>query len=143
MKNVAQCSVVAMLRCSQDWNGNVSRGARQLAAQYSNAQRVQVLDSTIISSIPTPNPSNTHVTTTPTTTMAPLADYLPKTPTLASRAITSSTIAITRRNLSVNSTQKVTLGIIVAYVVVIALLWNIPYVRWVLWPFKVSFFCRR
>jgi membrane protein YdbS with pleckstrin-like domain len=42
------------------------------------------------------------------------------------------------RNLSVNDAQKVTLGIIVAYVVVIALLWNIPYVRWVLWPFKVS-----
>lgn len=79
--------------------------------------------------------------------MAPLADYLPKTPTLASRAIVTaaagSTVAITRRNLSVNSTQKVTLGIIAVYVVVIALLWNIPYVRWVLWPFKVSFFRRR
>lgn len=44
---------------------------------------------------------------------------------------------IQRRSLSVNSTQKVTLGIIVAYVVVIGLLWNIPYVRWSLWPFKV------
>lgn len=64
--------------------------------------------------------------------MAPVADYFTKTSTLAS-------FAITRRDLSVNSTQKVTLGIIVAYVVVIALLWNIPYVRWVLWPFKVSF----
>ena len=31
-----------------------------------------------------------------------------------------------RRNLSVNDTQKVTLGVIVAYVVVIALLWNLP-----------------
>jgi hypothetical protein len=27
--------------------------------------------------------------------------------------------------------------VIAAYVVVIALLWNLPYVRWVLWPFKV------
>jgi len=63
--------------------------------------------------------------------MAPVADYFTKTTTLAS-------IAITRRDLSVNSTQKVTLGIIAVYVVVIALLWNIPYVRWVLWPFKVS-----
>ena len=66
--------------------------------------------------------------------MAPVADYLTKAPILASR-----TIAMTRRDLSVNSTQKVTLGIIVVYVVVIGLLWNIPYVRWVLWPFKVSF----
>ena len=45
---------------------------------------------------------------------------------------------ILRRSLTVNSTQKVTLGVIVAYVVAIALLWNIPYVRWSLWPFKVS-----
>ena len=43
-----------------------------------------------------------------------------------------------RRALSVNSTQKVTLGVIAAYTVIIALLWNIPYIRWSLWPFKVS-----
>ena len=43
-----------------------------------------------------------------------------------------------RRGLTVNDTQKVTLGVIAAYAVVIALLWNLPYVRWVLWPFKVS-----
>jgi hypothetical protein len=42
-----------------------------------------------------------------------------------------------RRGLSVNHTQGVTLGVIAAYVVIIALLWNLPYVRWVLWPFKV------
>lgn len=42
-----------------------------------------------------------------------------------------------RRGLTVNHTQGVTLGVIIAYVVVIALLWNLPYVRWVLWPFKV------
>ena len=42
-----------------------------------------------------------------------------------------------RRSLSVNSTQKATLGVIVAYVVIIALLWNLPYVRWSLWPFKM------
>lgn len=41
------------------------------------------------------------------------------------------------RSLSVNSTQKVTLGIIVAYVVLIALLWNIPYISWILYPFKM------
>lgn len=45
---------------------------------------------------------------------------------------------VLRRSLTVDSTQKVTLGVIAAYVVIIALLWNIPYVRWVLWPFKVS-----
>lgn len=44
---------------------------------------------------------------------------------------------IEARALSVNSTQKVTLGVIVAYVVVIALLWNIPYIRWILYPFKM------
>ena len=42
-----------------------------------------------------------------------------------------------KRGLSVNHTQGVTLGVIGAYIVVIALLWNLPYVRWVLWPFKV------
>lgn len=42
-----------------------------------------------------------------------------------------------RRSLSVNHTQGVTLGVLCAYVVVIALLWNIPWVRWSLWPFKV------
>ena len=45
-----------------------------------------------------------------------------------------------KRDLSVNHTQAVTLGVMAAYVVVIALLWNLPYVRWCLWPFKVSFF---
>ena len=43
-----------------------------------------------------------------------------------------------RRGLSVNHTQAVTLGVIVAYAAIIALLWNLPYVRWSLWPFKVS-----
>ena len=43
-----------------------------------------------------------------------------------------------RRGLTMDSTQKVTLGVIAAYAVVIALLWNLPYVRWSLWPFKVS-----
>jgi membrane protein YdbS with pleckstrin-like domain len=46
-----------------------------------------------------------------------------------------------RRGLSVNHTQAVTLGVIVAYAVVIALLWNLPYVRWSLWPFKVRQAC--
>lgn len=44
---------------------------------------------------------------------------------------------ILRRSLTVNHTQAITLGIIAVYVVVIALLWNLPYVRWSLWPFKV------
>lgn len=37
-----------------------------------------------------------------------------------------------------NHTQRVTLGVIAAYVVGIAILWNVPYLRMVLWPFKVS-----
>ncbi|KAI0595498.1 peptidase M50B-like-domain-containing protein [Biscogniauxia sp. FL1348] len=51
---------------------------------------------------------------------------------LASRDVLS------RRDLTVSSdSQKVTLGVIAAYVVVIAILWNVPYVRWSLWPFKM------
>jgi hypothetical protein len=46
---------------------------------------------------------------------------------------------LSRRGLTVNKAQGVTLGIIAVYVVVIALLWNLPYVRWSLWPFKVYF----
>ncbi|KAH0599743.1 hypothetical protein MHUMG1_02533 [Metarhizium humberi] len=34
-------------------------------------------------------------------------------------------------------TQKVTLGVIAAYVVAIAILWNVPYLKMVLWPFKM------
>ncbi|KAK4122284.1 hypothetical protein N657DRAFT_646966 [Parathielavia appendiculata] len=52
-------------------------------------------------------------------------------------ATTSSAVLLSRRDLTVNDAQKVTLGIIAAYVVAIALLWNLPYVRWVLWPFKM------
>lgn len=43
-----------------------------------------------------------------------------------------------RRGLGVNHTQGVTLGVLIAYVVIIGILWNVPYIRWVLWPFKVS-----
>ncbi|KAH9892152.1 peptidase M50B-like-domain-containing protein [Xylariomycetidae sp. FL2044] len=56
-------------------------------------------------------------------------------PDLARLAVRS---AVSNRDLSVRSdSQKVTLGIIAAYVVVIAILWNVPYVRWSLWPFKM------
>lgn len=34
-------------------------------------------------------------------------------------------------------TQQVTLGVIAAYVVAIAILWNVPYLKMILWPFKV------
>jgi hypothetical protein len=44
---------------------------------------------------------------------------------------------VLRRGLGVNHTQGITLGIIVLYVAVIAVLWNIPYVKYSLWPFKV------
>lgn len=47
-------------------------------------------------------------------------------------------LLLRRASLSVTAdAQKVTLGVIAAYVVVIAILWNIPYVRYVLWPFKM------
>lgn len=60
---------------------------------------------------------------------------------VARSAATASGAAVllSRRDLTVNDAQKVTLGIIAAYVVAIALLWNLPYVRWVLWPFKVLY----
>jgi len=54
-------------------------------------------------------------------------------------AVTSSAVLLSRRDLTVNDAQKVTLGIIAAYVVGIALLWNLPYIKWILWPFKVPF----
>lgn len=70
-------------------------------------------------------------------------------PSILSRALFEDFIAesstpsvshhiLAARSLKVNTAQSVTLGIIAVYVVVIALLWNIPYVRMVLWPFKVS-----
>ncbi|XP_044717478.1 peptidase m50B-like domain-containing protein [Hirsutella rhossiliensis] len=34
-------------------------------------------------------------------------------------------------------TQQITLGVIGAYVVAIAILWNVPYVKMILWPFKM------
>jgi len=34
-------------------------------------------------------------------------------------------------------TQQATLGVIAAYVVGIAILWNVPYLRMILWPFKM------
>ncbi|KAJ5233143.1 hypothetical protein N7468_006099 [Penicillium chermesinum] len=44
---------------------------------------------------------------------------------------------LVQRSLTVNHTQAITLGIMAVYVVAIALLWNLPYVRYVLWPFKM------
>ncbi|KAK7431349.1 hypothetical protein QQZ08_002120 [Neonectria magnoliae] len=50
----------------------------------------------------------------------------------------SSSHGLLRRDLAnPNHTQQVTLGVIGAYVVIIAILWNVPYVRMVLWPFKM------
>lgn len=43
-----------------------------------------------------------------------------------------------RSGLSVSTdSQKVTLGVIAAYAVVISILWVTPVLKWVLWPFKV------
>ena len=62
-------------------------------------------------------------------------------PTLEQRlsATLSTEGALMRRDLNQpTDAQKVTLGVIAVYVVVIAILWNVPYIRMVLWPFKVS-----
>jgi hypothetical protein len=45
---------------------------------------------------------------------------------------------LAQRSLTVNHTQAITLGVMAVYAVVIALLWNLPYVRYSLWPFKVG-----
>lgn len=42
-------------------------------------------------------------------------------------------------SLAPNYSQKVTLGVIAAYAVVISVLWITPVVKYVLWPFKVRF----
>ncbi|KAI0877754.1 peptidase M50B-like-domain-containing protein [Hypoxylon argillaceum] len=56
--------------------------------------------------------------------------------TEVARAVTRDVLS--RRDLAITSdSQKVTLGIIALYVVVIAILWNVPYVKWSLWPFKM------
>lgn len=59
---------------------------------------------------------------------------------LAARSVAltgTAAVLVPRRDLTPTDTQKVTLGVVAAYVVIIALLWNIPYVRWSLWPFKM------
>ncbi|KAJ8292994.1 Nicotinamide riboside kinase [Rhodotorula toruloides] len=49
----------------------------------------------------------------------------------------SSGRLVKRASLAPTDTQKVTLGVIAAYAVVITVLWNLPVVRWVLWPWKM------
>ncbi|KAK3657533.1 hypothetical protein LTR56_002307 [Elasticomyces elasticus] len=61
---------------------------------------------------------------------------------LARRAVVTVGPALIRnhldtRDLKVRGAQSVTLGVIAAYVVIIAILWNVPYLRYVLWPFKM------
>jgi len=58
-------------------------------------------------------------------------------PHVARASVAASSAALSRRDLTVNDAQKVTLGVIAAYVVAIALLWNLPYIKWILWPFKM------
>lgn len=50
---------------------------------------------------------------------------------------TGNNLHIVQRDLTVRGAQGVTLGVIAAYVVGIAILWNVPYLRYILWPFKV------
>lgn len=57
---------------------------------------------------------------------------------LVATASMISTHETSKRDLTVRGAQGTTLGAIAAYVVIIAILWNIPYVHYILWPFKVS-----
>ncbi|GAA5883786.1 hypothetical protein JCM16303_002370 [Sporobolomyces ruberrimus] len=49
----------------------------------------------------------------------------------------SSESLMKRSTLEPNHTQSVTLGVIAAFVVVIVILWNVPIIHWVLWPWKM------
>ncbi|GAA5843024.1 hypothetical protein JCM9279_001832 [Rhodotorula babjevae] len=75
-----------------------------------------------------------------------LADTSDSLPVLGKRALAASELlaarsthdaAVHRRSLAPNDTQKVTLGVIAAYAVLITVLWNVPVIHWVLWPFKL------
>ena len=69
-----------------------------------------------------------------TTAMAPIDS----THRAAAHILARSAVAyLAQRDLTVKGAQGVTLGVIAAYVVGIAILWNIPYIKYVLWPFKV------
>jgi len=72
----------------------------------------------------------------PTPASIPRAVFL-ETAKRATLAAAPSMARLSARALTINHTQSITVGIIVVYIVVIALLWNIPYVKYSLWPFKV------
>lgn len=71
--------------------------------------------------------------------MAPTTSYQHEVTKLAARTIiVAATSHLSQRDLTVRGAQGVTIGVIAAYVVGIAILWNIPYLHYLLWPFKVS-----
>lgn len=49
-------------------------------------------------------------------------------------------LAARSTSLAPNDSQKVTLGVIAAYIVIISILWVTPVIKWILWPFKASRF---
>lgn len=59
------------------------------------------------------------------------------TPELGPSAIHHLNNLLVRDLENPTKTQQITLGVIAAYVVVIAILWNVPYLKMILWPFKV------
>lgn len=74
--------------------------------------------------------------------MAPVNDVYPHFAAFAKRALVTAGPVVSgqylaSRDLTVRGAQGVTLGVIAAYVVGIAILWNIPYLHYILWPFKV------
>ncbi|GAA6015916.1 hypothetical protein JCM8202_005343 [Rhodotorula sphaerocarpa] len=46
-------------------------------------------------------------------------------------------LAARSTSLAPNDSQKVTLGVIAAYIVIISVLWVTPVIKWILWPFKM------
>ncbi|EAA31917.3 hypothetical protein NCU04193 [Neurospora crassa OR74A] len=70
--------------------------------------------------------------------LVPSLDVSKRAALLVSTTTTLLTTTTTRRDLSLQSdTQKITLGIIFAYMLAIFILWNVPYIRSILWPFKM------
>ncbi|EJT82073.1 hypothetical protein GGTG_02047 [Gaeumannomyces tritici R3-111a-1] len=76
----------------------------------------------------------------PTALLADAAVYA-RSAALAAAPLVARHAVLSRRReggpLAVTDTQKITLGIIAAYAVGIGIVWNIPYVRRILWPWAM------
>jgi hypothetical protein len=138
-------SHILVAKFSAAWRTSQPFGHRNASAEVctSITARANVVFSDSFNNLINTHATNNTVVHRQHTSMAPTIprDTLAR---LARRTVVTAAPALAshhfeRRGLTVNHTQAVTLGVICAYVVIIALLWNLPYVRWVLWPFKVSY----